>query len=219
MSEVSIRKFKIKLGLGTYHEAKITSNRIKAGDTFPYGVGFYPGHQRGKEENMTPEAHIKRMQGLRKAWAVKALMDKGVKIVGVKAAARKHKRQRLRLRLTVAKEYREIQDSARRAADAVMKRMYAIVEDPTTQDTAAIAAGQVILERAYGKANQPNTNMNMDMNGKTNEIGTKELDQRVAKALERIEAITGRASTKVRSKEQPADIRKLDRDTGGTRVH
>lgn len=204
-------RFKINWGFGKYSEAKITSNRAKAGDIYPPGKGLYPGHQLAKEENMTPEAHQKRMQGLRRAHAVSALMHKkGIKYVGIKGKAKLHKQKRIRLRLTIAKEYREIQDSARRAADAVMKRMFAIVENPNTQDSAAIAAGQVILERAYGKANQPNTNMNMDMNGKTNEIGTKELDQRVAKALERIEAITGRAPTKVERQEQSADIRKLN---------
>lgn len=198
---------------------KITSNRTKIGDPGGTNGSFYPGHNLTPIEKYSEEGHQRRLQGLRKTWTILSLKSKGIPVKTKAGEKKVYRRKRLRLRSTLAKEYRDIQDMARTYAHEAMKKMAEIVQDPNSHPMAIIAATNVILERGYGKANQPNTNLNMDMNGKTNEIGTKELDQRVAKTLERIEAITGRAPPKVRRKEQLADVCELDRDTGGTKLH
>ena len=130
----------------------------------------------------------------------------------------KAKRQRVRLRMTVAKEQREIQEMARKGADAVMKRMFEIATT-SMNETAAIAAGQVMLERGYGKANQTNINATIDANGKATDVSQKELDTRVAKVVERIEALTGGEAKAPKSKERPADVRELDRDPDSSSLH
>jgi len=123
---------------------------------------------------------------------------------------------RIKLRITVAREAREIQDLARTHADQAMKRMAEIINDPNSPDNIAVAAAEVIFNRAYGKPNQTNTNLNVDANGKPTEVSGSELDKRIAEALRRVEAIAGRAPKAVAGKKQPADIRKLDRNPHGS---
>ena len=126
------------------------------------------------------------------------------------------KHPRVRLRETVAKEARDIQDMARRHATAAMERMAHIVNNPTSPENAQIAAAAVILDRAYGRPNQTNTNLNVDANGKPTEVSTTELDRRIAEALRAVEALTGRAREKTKGKEQPADVRERDRNPDGS---
>ena len=129
---------------------------------------------------------------------------------------KKPKHPRVRLRETVAKEARDIQDMARRHATAAMERMAHIVNNPASPENAQIAAAAVILDRAYGRPNQTNTNLNVDANGKPTEVSTTELDRRITEALRAVEALTGRARQAPKSKEQPADIRERDRDPNGS---
>ena len=129
--------------------------------------------------------------------------------------SRAPKHPRVRLRETVAKEARDIQDMARRHATAAMERMAHIVNNPASPENAQIAAAAVILDRAYGRPNQTNTNLNVDANGKSTEVSTTELDRRIAEALRAVEALTGRARQAPKSKEQPADLRERDRDPNG----
>jgi hypothetical protein len=128
----------------------------------------------------------------------------------------KPKHPRVRLRETVAKEARDIQDMARRHATAAMERMAHIVNNPASPENAQIAAAAVILDRAYGRPNQTNTNLNVDANGKPTEVSTTELDRRIAEALRAVEALTGRARQAAKGKEQPADIRERDRNPDGS---
>lgn len=123
---------------------------------------------------------------------------------------------RIKLRITVAREAREIQDLARTHADQAMKRMAEIINDPHSPDNIAVAAAEVIFNRAYGKPNQTNTNLNVDANGKPTEVSGSELDKRIAEALKRVEAIAGRAAEAPKGKKQPADLRKLDRNPHGS---
>lgn len=129
---------------------------------------------------------------------------------------RKPKHPRVRLRETVAKEARDIQDMARRHATAAMERMAHIVNNPASPENAQIAAAAVILDRAYGRPNQTNTNLNIDANGKPTEVGSTELDRRIAEALRAVEALTGRARKAPKGKEQPADVRERDRNPDGS---
>lgn len=128
-------------------------------------------------------------------------------------------RKRIRLKETVAKEAREIQDIARTRAVAAMNRLAKIIDDPASKDSDAIAAIAVTLDRAYGKASQTHINANIDANGKDSEISDQELKTRIEKAIKRVNELTGGTAKAPESKEQPTDIRERDRDTGGSTLH
>jgi hypothetical protein len=197
----------------------------------------YPRYQEASERmkgtqfalatNLTPEANERRAAGLIKTW--KILAEKAANGEAVIAAyhpytqrkfkymkRRAPRHPRIRLRQTVAREAREIQDLARTHADQAMKRMAEIINDPHSPDNIAVAAAEVIFNRAYGKPNQTNTNLNVDANGKPTEVSGTELDKRIAEALKRVEAIAGRAPKAAEGKKQPADLRKLDRNPHGS---
>ncbi len=128
---------------------------------------------------------------------------------------KKVKRKRLRLKETIAKEAREIQDLARKNADAAMRRVAEIAKT-STNEAAALAAAALLFDRAYGKANQTNINANLDANGKATDVSQKELDTRIEKALDRIDSLT-RGAPKAPAREEPLiDLRKLDRDPDST---
>lgn len=180
---------------------------------------FTKGNKLASKENLSPDAHARRMAGLFKTWETQERQHRGEKVVTRKVKDERQKRKRLKLHATVAKEFREIQEIARTHATAAMRRLAEIIESPVSQDTSAIAAAAVILDRAYGKATQTSINASIDASGKTTDVTAKELDTRIEKALHRVEAITGRAPKAAESEEQPPDVRKRDRDTGGSSVH
>jgi hypothetical protein len=122
---------------------------------------------------------------------------------------------RVVLRETVAREAREIQDKARRFADAAITRAFKVLNDPTAADAAALQAADLILNRAYGKPQQTNTNLNVNANGKNSDVSGTELDERIASALKRVEELAGREKQAPARKKQPANLRKLDRNTHG----
>ena len=134
---------------------------------------------------------------------------------------KKPKHPRVRLRETVAREARDIQDMARRHATAAMERMAHIVNNPHSPENAQIAAAAVILDRAYGRPNQTNTNVNVDANGKPKEVSGSELDRRIEEALRAVETLTGRARKEAKGQEQPADLRERNRnpDGSGSQLH
>lgn len=177
-----------------------------------------PGHQLSTAENMPPEAHARRMAGLYKAWQERAKQYHEKRTMTKSRLHTKEKRVRIKLRETVAKEQREIQELARKNADAVMKRMAEIAQT-SFNETAAIAAAQIILDRAYGKANQTNINASVDANGKETDISQKELDTRINQALKRVEAITGRTPEAPKGEERPVDLREHDRDPDSSSLH
>jgi hypothetical protein len=142
----------------------------------------------------------------------------GEKVVSKAKIQKAIKRKRVRLHETVAKEAREIQELARRHAQAAMKRMAEIAET-SHNEAAAIAAAGLLLDRAYGKANQTNINANLDANGKSTDISQKELDTRIETALKRIDALTGGTAKTPARQEPSADLRKLDRDPNGSSLH
>lgn len=177
---------------------------------------FKAGNTYAKAENLTPEANARRFAGLRKTW--KKHIDryqKGKKVTPMKSKEAKARSPRVRLRTTIVKEAREIQDLARTHAAQAMRRMAEIINDPMTPGNIAVAAAEAILNRAYGKPNQTNTNLNVDANGKNSEVSGTELDQRIATALKRVEDLTGREAKAPAGKKQPADLRKLDRNPHG----
>jgi hypothetical protein len=181
------------------------------------GAGFFgEGNSYALAENLTPEANSRRFAGLRKTWKRHAeLRAVGKRKMSKSKEKAKLRSPRIRLRTTVAREAREIQNMARTHATQAMKRMAEIVNDPNAPDNIAVAAAEVIFNRAYGKPNQTNTNLNVDANGKLTEVSSTELNERVEEALRRVEAIAGRTAKTVKGKEQPADLRKLDRNPHG----
>jgi hypothetical protein len=177
---------------------------------------FTKGNTCAAAENLTPDANARRFAGLCKTWKKHAERDaNGGKVTLMSKERDKLRSPRIRLRTTVAREAREIQSLARTHASQAMRRMAEIINDPHSPDNIAVAAAEVIFNRAYGKPNQTNTNLNVDANGKHTEVSGSELNQRIAEALKRVEAIAGRAPKETKGKKQSADLRKLDRNTHG----
>jgi len=179
---------------------------------------FREGNQYALAKTMDPEKHTKRMQALFRGWQTRARQTSGEKFVSPNQIRKREKRKRIRLHQTVAKEAREIQDIARTHATAVVKRLAEIAE-ASPNEAAAIAAGQVLLDRAYGKASQTNINATVDANGKPTDVSAKELDTRIEKALERVNALTGGTAKTPARKKQPVDLREHDRDPDSSSLH
>jgi hypothetical protein len=177
---------------------------------------FFPkGNQLALAENLTPESNKKRLNALFGAWATNVKKAEEGPFVTKNQIRKREKRKRLKLYETVAREQREIQELARKGAKAVMERLQLIAEQ-SPNETAAISAGLVILDRGYGKATQTNVNATLDANGKATDISGKELDARIQKVVERLEGITGRAPKAPKSEDKSVDLRKLDRDPNST---
>jgi hypothetical protein len=184
-----------------------------------YMDGFYrAGNQYAKKERLTPEAHKVRTAALYRGWTTNAKRHTGEKFVTKNSKRKEAKRIRRRLYTTVAKEAREIQDKSRRAAEKIVERMVEIAAT-SFNETAAIAAANLILDRAYGKANQTNITATVDANGKPTEVSGKELDTRIAQALKRIEELAGRTPKAPESKDKPVDVRQFDRDPDSPTQH
>ncbi len=173
------------------------------------------GNRRAAKENLEPEAHDRRMRGLFKAWDYKFGTHRGEKRMTV----RKLRRKRTRLHITVAKEARDIQNIARTHATEAMQRLAEIVNDRGSMDSVAIAAAQVIFDRAYGKAANTNINANVNANEKPSEVTAKQLDERIVEAIKRVEELTGGAPKAVKGKKRPPDVRKPDRDPNSPTQH
>jgi PAS domain-containing protein len=155
------------------------------------------------------------MRALFAGWSTNSKVGKERPLMTKNKIRKKEKRKRLKLYETVAREQREIQEMARKGAAAVMERLQAIAEN-SPNETAAISAGLVILDRGYGKATQTNVNATLDANGKATDVSGKELDARIQKVIERLEGITGGTPKAPKSKDKPVDLRKLDRDPNST---
>jgi hypothetical protein len=181
------------------------------------------GNTHSKAENMSEEANARRIAGAIRGWASCYKKDKGItpmtkkeKRQNSKDVARGH---RGKIRLTVAKEAREIQDMARQSAAQAMEVARQIMVDPLERASDRMAAASFITERAYGKATQTNVNAQVDTNGTKKEIGPEELDRRIEKALRGVEELTGRASKPKAGPQRSVNVRKRYRNTSGTTVH
>ena len=183
-----------------------------------YRIHFQKGNTFSLASNMSPEANKKRADGLMKSWIALARKREGVEIVSGKQLLKKEVRKRVRLRTTIAKEAREIQEIARTNATAVMEKLAEIVAS-SHNESAVIAASQVLLDRAYGKSAQTHINANVDAHGKNTDVSQKELDKRIESALKRVEAITGGAPKAPKSEERPDNVREFDRDPDSSSLH
>lgn len=181
-----------------------------------------PGNRAAAIENISAEAQKRRVAGMMRSWASHYKRRKGIESVGkhqkrqiIKDLAR-GKRQKIRE--TVARELRDIQDIARRNAVGAMEVAKEIMAN-SDKDSDRLAAANLILERAYGKATQTNVNANVNANGSAKEVTAEELNERVGKALSRVEELTGRSTKPAPSQNGPAHVRQRHRNTGGTSVH
>ena len=182
-----------------------------------FATVFVKGNQYAKAENMSPESHARRMAGLRKTWDIYKRRSRGERVpMPVRQKHKMRHKKRVRLFAKVAKAAREIQDMARVNAEAAMQKCVDLMHDPAATPMVQLAACQAVLERGYGKPNQTNTNLNIDANGKENEVTSAELDERTAAALKRIEELTGGAPKKKARTRLPPDLRKRDGNPGGT---
>lgn len=80
----------------------------------------------------------------------------------------------------------EIQNIAQTYAGPVLKALNDIVHDPASNANARVAAASIILDRAYGKAPQTQTNINIDVNHDLAAMSHADLlaeAQRIATAL------------------------------------
>jgi hypothetical protein len=179
---------------------------------------FQEGNEYSKASNMSVEANRRRLKGVIRAWAAKERIHRGERIMRAKTKEKISRRHRERLRENLQAEVRDIQNLARSYALEAMHKLREIFET-SEQDSAKIAAIQVILERAYGKATQTSINANIDANGKSNEVTSKELDTRITETLRRVESITAGAAKEESSEDGPTDVRVGDRDPGNSSVH
>lgn len=177
------------------------------------------GNKLAAKENLTEEQHARRMGGLMQAWKNSALRNKGQMVMSYKAKKKANAAKRKTKRERVAMEFRQVQDEMRKNTPDALKTIHDILTNPVSRDADRLAAAQVILDRAYGKANQTNTNINVDANGNPTEVSDQELDARIKSTLERVESLTRGAPKAEERKEQPADLRERDRDTGGSTLH
>lgn len=104
---------------------------------------------------------------------------------------------------------RAIQEMARKHAPDAIKAMAEIVKSKVASDLAKISASNALLDRGYGKALQTSVNATVNTDGSAKEIDGEELDRRVKEVLGRVERITNRKREKIKSPEQPANIRQL----------
>lgn len=182
-----------------------------------------PGHKFSTRAHMSPESDARRMAGLFKTWANKYKLNKGITPMTKKAKIQRgHDTERgfrNKVRLTVAKEAREVQEMARRSAAQAMEIARAIMADPLERASDRLAAVNFITERAYGKATQTNVNAQVDTNGDKKAVSAKELDQRIEKAIRGVEELTGRAGKPNPSPDRSTHVRKRHRHTSGSTVH
>lgn len=210
----------MKLTKASLPKAFRTRITLAPNNTNPTGGGaFVKGNQLSTTENLTAEAHSKKMAAMYRGWETKARIRRGEKVVTVAQKEKKVQRQRVKLRETIMLEAREIQDMARLAAGDAMNVLKDIISDQTTRSSDKISAISLLLDRAYGKATQANVNTNIDATGKESDVSTVELDRRIKTALNRVEAIAGREGQAPEGKERPIDVRERDRNTGGSSIH
>lgn len=184
---------------------------------------FKPGNREALASVLTEEANDKRFQALLRGWQTrqrvhgKRAQGKG-KVMTDNKRRKLKKRRRARLKQTVAKEAREIQMLCRQSAVAGIERVAEIAAS-SLNETASLQAITILLDRAYGKAGQTNTNINVDANGPNTEATDQELDTRIKAALKRIEELAGRKAEAPKSEDRPPDVCKLDRDPDSTTRH
>ena len=184
---------------------------------------FNKGNKFAAREGMSEDSHKKRMDGLFKTWG--QYWRKGKKLKQVDGTMKlsnekisEQRKRQLKVKLTVAKEAREVQDMARQTAVQALETIKDILMNGE-RDSDKLSAANMVLERAYGKATQVNVNDNVNRNGSSKEVGAAELDKRIETALGRVEELAGRAPKPSKGTQRPVNLRQRNRDTDGSTVH
>jgi hypothetical protein len=138
-----------------------------------------------------------------------ALRDHGIPAGKVLKAWRskavKRKRLKMKIKKAIALEAHELQQMARENATLAMQTLISISKNERAPEATRIAASQVILDRAYGKASQTSITASVT-NGKADTIDGGELDKRVARALKRVEELTDRTPKAPTSQKRPSNL-------------
>lgn len=182
-----------------------------------------PGHTLSKAENMSEESNALRFVALIKAYRNRALRKQGYVIVRKKARTKmgfKAKLRHMRARKKNAvKSAREITKIALENAGKAMRVAVEIMDDARSDPRARLSAVDMILNRAAGRPTQTNINASVDANASPDQATGKELDQRIAETIERVEQLAGRAP-KAKKRPRPAlNLRPVNSNPGGSTVH
>jgi|SRR5882724_623052 len=120
--------------------------------------------------------------------------------------ALKRNRIKLQQKRAVQLELHELQALARENATAAMRTLIEIVKNKRAPEATRIAASAVILDRGYGKASQTTITASIT-NGKADNLNSTELDNRISRALKRVEDLTNRTPKAGTSQKRPANLR------------
>lgn len=122
--------------------------------------------------------------------------------------AMKRKRIKMKEKKAIALEAHELQQIARENATLAMSTLVEISANKRAPEATRIAASAVILDRAYGKASQTSITANVG-NGKASDIDSNELDNRIKRALKRVEDLTNRTPKAGTGENRSDNFRKL----------
>lgn len=123
--------------------------------------------------------------------------------------AMQRKRLKLEIRQAIALEAHELQQLARENAKVAMDTLIEITKNKRAPEATRIAASQALLDRGYGKSSQISMTANIS-HGKTSDITTDELDNRVKQTLQRVEELTNRTRKERARPQGSVDLRKLN---------
>lgn len=112
-------------------------------------------------------------------------------------------------RKSIALEYKDMQDIARRHVEEVMEAFINILRDPDASPAVKVSAGNAILDRAHGKAATTNLNINANADSKPADLSDAELSKRIERNLSALEGQRG-TSEETEGEERPTDIRKYN---------
>lgn len=162
------------------------------------------------KDDMTDEQIQVRRETVIDVLAARERAKKGELKLTARAKAKLEAREKNRLRMTVAKELREIQEKARQYAEVAMDTLAEISQDKDAPSVARISASAVILDRAYGKAMQATVTAQVVDDVATAKMTEKELDERIRDTLVRVEKLaTGEAEAE-QGENRPTDLRQYN---------
>ena len=174
------------------------------GANLKVGDEWHPNVRKGQWNGAVKKGEVLNPYGCLGKWRGKYRLGKRE---GSRDKSMAKKRARLEAKVAVILEARDLQEIARVNAKGAMEALVAIVNSKHAPEASRIAAAQVILDRGYGKASQTTFSANVS-DGKTSEITADELEQRVNRALRRVEELTGRAPKAPKGKNKSLNVRK-----------
>jgi hypothetical protein len=178
-----------------------------AGDAPADGVKvIVKGHTLTRTENLSADAIRRRAEGQARGIINSMKRRNGDPDAPADSNATR-KAKKVKLKYTIAKELIDIQNKYRRMADIAADEINKIITDEHAKHSDKIAAVAHVMDRAYGKSTQVNVNANTDPDSKPKELSPEQLTKRIADAIKRVEAATGRIPETPASEDTPPDIR------------